>query len=824
MSKMFFKIVLGLLALAGASWPLAAAVTGAKLLPGHVPAVVSQLSPVSRLSADTNLYLSIGLPLRNREVLTNLLQQIYDPASTNYHHYLTPAEFTAQFGPTPAEYQAVVDFAAANGLTVAQTHPNRVLVSVTGKVANVEKAFHVKMLTYHHPTEARDFYAPDAEPTVDASLPMLSVQGLNNYARPHATLQKRPTTLPQPSIGSGPQGGYIGQDFRNAYAPGTTLNGANQMVGLLQFDGYFVSDIQTYETLAGLTNVPLQNVLLDGFNGQPGFNNDEVCLDIEMVISMAPALSSVVVFEAGPFGNPNDILSSMASSNQIKQLSSSWGYPVDATTEQLYQQFALQGQTYLNCSGDGDAWINGAVVGGLLLGSVEDANTTIVGGTTLTMNGTGASYASEKAWNWGFIGNYNWNPDGYFGTSGGVSTDVALPIWQQGVNMTTNHGSTTFRNLPDVALTADNIFVVSSGGSQGIFGGTSAATPLWGGFMALINQQAVANNRPTIGFLAPAVYAIGKSTNYLNCFHDVTTGDNTWDLSLANFFAVPGYDLCTGWGTPNGTNLINALTSTSGVPIVYTPIIPAPKQPWGATLSVMNGSNPNGLWFLFIQDDTPPFGGTNYNGWYVTLTTANPVGFAADNQLYINSTNVSVTPGSSWTTTLSVTNYGPSDSTNVVVADIMPVPTGVSLLSSSSSLPSSSIAVFGTTLRWTIPALPNATGGTLTLNFLADQAGIYTNSATVSASTPDPNPDDNSVSVVVTVAVSTPPVITPLLTLGGGGFQLSVTNDPGATIIIQASTNLVNWVPVFTNVAPFTFTNFDMTTYSKRFYRAVVGP
>jgi subtilase family serine protease len=814
MSKTFFKLGLGVLVLAGMAWPMAAAVPTTRILPGHVPAVVSQLTAASRLPATTNLYLSIGLPLRNREALTNLLRQICDSSSTNYQHYLTPDEFTAQFGPTPEDYQAVINFASSNGLTVAHTHGNRMLVDVVGKVSNVEKAFHVTMMTYHHPTEMRDFYAPNTEPSVDASLPVLAVQGMNNYVLPHPLLQKKSVSSAQPANGSGPFGGYIGQDFRNAYAPGTALNGANQIVGLLQFDGYNPSDIMAYESLAGLTNVPLQNVLLDGFNGQPGFNNDEVCLDIEMVISMAPALAKVVVFEAGPFGYPDDILNSMASSNQIKQLSASWGYGIDATTEQIYQQFALQGQTYLNASGDGDAWL-----GPIPYGSCEDANVTLVGGTTLTMSGQGAAYASETAWNWGFAYGYGWNPDGYVGTSGGISTDVGLPIYQQGISMATNGGSTTFRNTPDVALTADNVFVIFSGGSEGIFGGTSCASPLWAGFMALINQQAAANNKPSVGFLAPAVYALAKTASYSTCFHDTTNGDNTWPGSPENFFAVPGYDLCTGLGTPNGTNIINALAG-----VTYGPIIPAPLAPWGTNLGVMNGSNPNGLWFLFVQDDTPINIGTNYNGWYVTLTTANPVGYAADNQLFINATNVTTTPGLGWTTILAVTNYGPSISSNVVVSDTFPV-FPVILTYTNSSIPGSTITFSGSKLNWNISNLPVNAGGTLSLGFLVNSTGVFTNSATVSAFTPDPNTDDNSVAVIANVAVTTPPVIVPNFTPGpGGGFQLTVTNDVGANIIIQASTNLVNWVTVYINLAPFTFTNLDSTNYQMRFYRAVVAP
>jgi hypothetical protein len=110
------------------------------------------------------------------------------------------------------------------------------------------------------------------------------------------------------------------------------------------------------------------------------------------------------------------------------------------------------------------------------------------------------------------------------------------------------------------------------------------------------------------------------------------------------------------------------------------------------------------------------------------------------------------------------------------------------------------------------------------LNFQVNNTGTYTNTATVNAATPDPNSDDDSIIVIANVAVTTPPVIVPHFALGGGGgFQLTVTGAAASTVI-EASTNLVNWIPVYTNTPPFTYTNFDTTSYLMRFYRAVVGP
>ena len=182
----------------------------------------------------------------------------------------------------------------------------------------------------------------------------------------------------------------------------------------------------------------------------------------------------------------------------------------------------------------------------------DDTHIICVGGTTLTTSGPGGAWVSETVWNWG----------GGTGSSGGISTINAIPSWQQGISMVANQGSTSRRNLPDVAMVADNIWVIYGNGKSGSFGGTSCATPLWAGFTALANELALANHEPTVGFINPAVYALGKGSNslgYTALFHDITTGNNESSSSPGKFSAVPGYDLCTGWGTPTGGNLLSAL-------------------------------------------------------------------------------------------------------------------------------------------------------------------------------------------------------------------------------------------------------------------------
>jgi hypothetical protein len=132
--------------------------------------------------------------------------------------------------------------------------------------------------------------------------------------------------------------------------------------------------------------------------------------------------------------------------------------------------------------------------------------------------------------------------------------------------MSTNKGSTTKRNCPDVAMVADNVFIVADNGQNETTGGTSVGAPLWAGFTALANQQAVAAGLPTIGFVNPALYHIGTNSGYAACFDDITVGNNT-NNNVTQYLAVPGYDLCTGWGSPSGGSLIIALTQPDGFQI-----------------------------------------------------------------------------------------------------------------------------------------------------------------------------------------------------------------------------------------------------------------
>ena len=522
-----------------------------QVLPGHVPANVAALQPTSRLNATNRLDLVVALPLRNREDLTNLLQQVYDPASTNFHHYLSSPQFTERFGPSEKDYQTLMAYARSNGFTIAGTHPNRTLLDVNGSVGDIEKAFHVTMRTYQHLTEARAFYTPDVEPSLDLDTQVMQIEGLNNFSLPHSNLKPMPIPNPgnpMPALGTAPGNNYWGSDFRKVYAPGVALNGSGQIVAIMSLAGYYPSDITAYENQAGLPYVPITNLFNNGINANTGPYGDvtEISLDIEMVISMAPGIAKLMVYEGT---QQHDIYNHIATDNIAKQISSSFtaGSATDPMTDQIFIQFAMQGQSCFQESGDDGARIGAAAF------PADDPYVTLVGGTRLT-TGSDGSWQSETVWN---------DSDGK-GSGGGVSVTFNIPSWQLGIDMTANQGSTTMRNVPDVSIVATQIWVIHDNGVGSGQRGTSCAAPLWAGFCALINQQAAAEGKPPVGFLNPAIYAIGKGSGYAAAFRDVTMGSNTNPNSLNRWFVASGYDLCTGWGTPTGMGTINALVNFAG--------------------------------------------------------------------------------------------------------------------------------------------------------------------------------------------------------------------------------------------------------------------
>lgn len=544
---------------ASAASPSAAAPEHQFLNTQHVREEVRAAPAVGALPADKVLHFDMLLPLAAPEQLDQFLAEVYDRSSASYRKFLTPAQFTARFGPKQADWDELLAFAKRSGFTVLGGSRDEMDLRLAGPVRSIEAAFHVKMRLYNHPTEARTFFSPDTEPTVDMKAAVWHISGLDNFALPHALVQPRTASAtPRTTTGKCPGNSYCGSDMRAAYYGGTALTGSGQSVGLLEFYGYDSADLTTYYGNAGQTNrVPVNGVSTDGTPVSclysHGCDDTEQTLDITQALGMAPGLAQLNVYVGS---SDTAILSAMSvpapgslTGKVDAQLSCSWGWgPADPSVDDpLFKKFAAQGQSFFTAAGDSAAYTPASQA----VFPADDANVTVVGGTDLYTSAVGA-WQSESAWSDG--------GGGYF-----AADNIPIPAWQASAVAAFNTksakpGSTTWRNSPDVSAEANFDFYVcadQSGCTANRYGGTSFAAPMWAGYMALVNQQAAQNGAPPVGFLNPTLYAIGNASGgaYAAAFHDVATGGN-------GFAALAGYDLSTGWGSPNGTGLINALAAS----------------------------------------------------------------------------------------------------------------------------------------------------------------------------------------------------------------------------------------------------------------------
>jgi subtilase family serine protease len=544
---------------------------------GHAPMV-------GQLPSSQTLQLDLVLNLRDPQGLKSFLSEVYDPGNPNYHHFLTVAEFTQRFGPTQEDYDAVVQFAKDNGLQVVGGSRDGMDVQVKGSVHAIESAFRVQMNSYQHPTEGRTFFSADREPSVSLPFSLWHISGLDNFSIPHPMLVKRSDyaaahhidakdVVSHATTGSGPSASFLGSDMRAAYYGGTALTGAGQNLGLFEYEGTDLADLTTYFKNVGQTNnVPVTLLSVDGtstacVDTKAGGSCDdtEQTLDMTQAIGMAPGLSSLVVYIGS---TDTAIISAMTTHSPLPTtIGCSWGWtPADPTTlDPYFEKMAAQGQNFFAASGDSSTWSSKNEAW-----PADDANVVSVGGTDLVTASAAGPWKSETAW---------------ADSGGGISPDkIAIPAYQQlsGVINSSNKGSTTYRNGPDVSANANFTFYTCADQTTCLaneYGGTSFAAPMWAGYIALVNQQLAQNGKGTIGFLNPTIYAENITSEYSTDFHDITSGTS------GSYSATTGFDLVTGWGSPNGQGLINTLagstTTTPGYTLSSSP----------SAISVLQGSS-----------------------------------------------------------------------------------------------------------------------------------------------------------------------------------------------------------------------------------------
>ncbi|MGZ3617722.1 MAG: S53 family peptidase [Ktedonobacteraceae bacterium] len=560
--------------------------------------------------------LSVGLNLRNTASLDAYLRQITDPHSPLYRQYLSQASFDALYGPLPQSEAAISDFLRSQGFTITATYPNHLVVDAVGTVAQAQHAFQVQINDYRSAI-GQQFFANASPPSLPVQLAPLvaAVSGLDNAIQYHrnplapgkATVRlgssstASPTTTsaslscPKPGLSMVPTSYTPSQvatayDFTKLYNTG--YMGEGQTVGLLELDGFSASDIAAYTACFGGNQTVIKTIPIDGYNGAAGVNAAEVELDMEMILGLAPHLTSLRVYEAAntSLAAYNDAWARIVS-DVTPVVSTSWvfceqgsGMANEIQQENIFfQAAAAQGQTILAASGDLGA--NGCYnpqTGANTTPAVDDPASqpyvTGVGGTTLHVNFDN-TYQFEQVWNDRNIKNG--------ASGGGISLAWHMPYWQQAPGVA-NAYSTGFREVPDVSLNADpqtgyDVFCRVGGcANKGwmIFGGTSAAAPAWAALIALANQVSLKSNAFMVGFLNPSLYDIAHGatgTSYNAAFHDVVpvsgyVNNNDYVGNSGTYPDGSAYDLATGLGTYDAYNLSqNLLTLGLAVPHQSTP-------------------------------------------------------------------------------------------------------------------------------------------------------------------------------------------------------------------------------------------------------------
>jgi subtilase family serine protease len=729
---------------------------------------------VGQLPATQTLRFDIVLPLRDRAGLQNFLLEVQDPTSPSYHQFLTPQEFTVRFGPSQEDWDAVVAFAKASGFEIINGTREERDLRLTGSVANIEKAFHVTIGTYQDLTEDRTFFAVDREPTVDLPFQLWHITGLDNDSRPHPLYVKKSDyakahgidpdkVVSNATTGSGPSSSFLGSDMRAAYYGGTALTGSGQTIGLFEFLGTDLADLNTYYSNVGQTKPYTPTLISTGgystsCTESSGCDDTEQTLDMTQAMGMAPGSTMLYMYVCGNASSisDTDCISAMVSTADAplsKQISCSWGWtPADPSTlDPYFEQMASQGQNFFAASGDSSAWSASNEAW-----PADDANIVSVGGTDLTTSSAAGPWKSETAW---------------ADSGGGNSPDsIAIPSWQTPVDGCSGC-SKTLRNGPDVSANANFTFYVCADQTTctaNEYGGTSFAAPMWAGYLALANQQA-ASNGESIGFINPIIYPAAEGSGYGTDFHDITSG------SCGKYSAATGYDLCTGWGSPNTTGIINllagsatpsftlsdspsSLTITQGSSgtstITVTDVggftgsvtLAASGLPSGVTATF--GTNPTtGTSVLTLTASATATTGTSTvtitgtsGSLTATTTLALTVNSTATQAFSVSAspTSVTITQGTSGTSTITVTSTGGFDSATTLSASGLP--SGVTATFSTN--PVTPPANGSATSTLTLTASASATVGTATVT-ITGTSGSTSHSATitltVNASSGTPN-------------------------------------------------------------------------------------
>jgi pseudomonalisin len=574
--------------------------------------VLSGLGALASVAPDPATPMQVGVALSRPDPSGEaaLYQRLYQAGSSDYRHFLTPAQFNQRFGVAPDVYQQAVSWLQAAGLTIDTSVLSRDFVVARGTVAQVERAFATTIGQYQ--LGATTFLANTSAPTVPGALPVLSVVGLNTFQRFSAPAHPTPprlasTAAPVTNLLGGLLPGATGvpnlfattpQSLWSVYQQPTSYRGAGQTMAVFGSGATAgtITDLAQFEQENHLPAVPItvRNVGPGPFTDTSGAVEWDI--DTQASAGMAPDASGLTLYfgsnlvdatveslfttwandPAGPaqanasFGEcertPLDPillqLPGNISQDPTGTVGIALGNNLEPVAEQTLRQATMEGRTLFSSSGDtgsscpvvvlpvigaGNGVLNQVVP--LTSYPASSPYVVAVGGTVLYTAGTTPdSRVAEYAWTFG---------------GGGDSLLISAPAYQVGTpglflpcvatpdGQLTNLGQPC-RGVPDVAAQSGDVLtngygIVAAGkDSQG--GGTSLSSPLWMGMWARVNQSAIS---PGYGFANETIYRLGKNaTTAGRDFYDITVGAN------GLYAALPGWDYVTGFGTPRLTNLI----------------------------------------------------------------------------------------------------------------------------------------------------------------------------------------------------------------------------------------------------------------------------
>jgi subtilase family serine protease len=581
--------------------------------------LVAKSTLVSPVDASKTVGVVLALPSADPAGLKAFVDHVSKPGDALYRQYITPEEFARRFGANASDYQFLKDWAASKGLTVSQESVGRTTLTVRGTVGALNRIFKTELANYKT-SDGVTFYSASIKPTVPAEIgsKVVAVIGLTS-GKPNAALAKVGKTLGEhpaansalkpagraDALGTAPGGIYGPQDLETAYSIptwGSLVKG--QTLGIFEQGYYNTADVSFYESYFNTGSAVKQAPV--SVDGSPVLFESEIeveaCLDVDMLVAMNPKIAKVLVyvddFNYDPFDVAiTDAFTRIADDDKVSVVSASYGedegfFIADGTEVALdtaLQQCAAQGITVLASSGDSGAFGDGYNFPYNVSNPATDPYITGVGGTSL-LTTTGEQYEFESCWN-----EYPF----YGATGGGISTYWAQPAYQNfpytGYTAG-NGGSTTMRNVPDVAAeaavtTGVAVYVSDQGGWLQV-GGTSVASPIWAGYLSNINAALTWTGLGRLGFFNPTLYTVGVSqfASPSSFLYDIETGSNGYvPFGGPGYYNGFGYSNTTGngsiWGGGFGLQLLIGGTQPGTPPGGFVVGLKAPATSTSATIT-----------------------------------------------------------------------------------------------------------------------------------------------------------------------------------------------------------------------------------------------